>query len=948
MGNLKRTVPPMDLFIDNDELFRLRQLLPSCTDRLHSEVQLQLAWHVRQRNSSEALQLCDDIEQNLILGKADSAKKVATIARINLIRGEVESLFGRLEAAVIAGQRALEDFRAQHHLLGQADACWLLAGLCREQGRLPEEAGYLQQCRQFAELAHDHIRSEIALICMRRTIVQSGMDPAEQEWVADYEQKTRHPNRAYQTWLLDFLGSQALQRGDFLRAVGFFERSAEAANASGQVSRRVVATLNLSVCFISMNDFQAALDSQQRALEIARPYKWPLAIGMCLSEVGMVLLKMGKLDSALAQLTEAKKTLHSLSNSRCYKIVLSHLAQVLAELGDYDRALGIYEDLIRDPWILSKKQFHAHALLGQALVFLRQYKKSLAVNSALQALQIARELKELDLIIECLSCLAHTHAGSVQNAPTAMPGQNQELDYLLEAVTVAGQIHGYVLPCDIFERIAAAYAAAGDAAQAYQFSLKANASREKMHNKDVANRALSLEVRLQTERSLIEAENAKVLALEHAQRAEMLQQHSETLLKLGAIGQQITTQLNVDAIYEVLSLHVRGLLNADHFGIGLIDSSGRYLNRNYAIDKSGRLPDRIVDLQNEKLYSARCVKWRREILVGESEEEPETHVPGTPLMESLIFAPLIVYDRVIGVITVQSREKNAYGEKELLIFRTIAAYGAIALDNAQAYDKLKATQLHLIEQEKMAALGSLVAGVAHEMNTPIGNSLLIASTLSEEVEKLEQAFLQQNMRRSDLHNYIRDSKEGLNVIIRGLGSAAELVSSFKQVAVDQTSEQKREFDLGLICDDILASIRARLAKSGHHLRLEVPANIRMFSYPGPLGQVLLNLIDNAMIHGFEDRSQGEICLRANQVSEREVRIEVSDNGNGISERNLKHIFEPFFTTRLGKGGSGLGLSISYNIVTTILRGEIKVHSAPEEGTCFSLRLPLRVPDSEVS
>ncbi len=263
---------------------------------------------------------------------------------------------------------------------------------------------------------------------------------------------------------------------------------------------------------------------------------------------------------------------------------------------------------------------------------------------------------------------------------------------------------------------------------------------------------------------------------------------------------------------------------------------------------------------------------------------------------------------------------HAYGERERLIFRTLCAYGAIALDNASAYRQLQDAQAQLVSQEKLAALGSLMAGVAHELNTPIGNSLLIASTMQQKTEDVERLMNGPGLRRSDLAAYIDDASKASALVMRGLHSAADLVNSFKQVAVDRTTEQRRQFDLQQVSNEIIATVMNRIRSSGHRIETDIDFGIAMDSYPGPFGQVITNLINNALLHAFapapNDGGAGTGCMRLSATPDgARVQIVFADNGGGIAEQHLSRIFDPFFTTKLGQGGSGLGLSISYNIVT---------------------------------
>lgn len=257
-------------------------------------------------------------------------------------------------------------------------------------------------------------------------------------------------------------------------------------------------------------------------------------------------------------------------------------------------------------------------------------------------------------------------------------------------------------------------------------------------------------------------------------------------------------------------------------------------------------------------------------------------------------------------------------------------------------ERLKQTQADLVQAEKLASLGALVAGVAHELNTPIGNALTTASALEHVSQELQTAMNQGELRRSALTRFIDNAVPMAELIGRSCQRAATLISSFKQVAVDQTSEQRRRFDLRALVEDNIAAIRPSFKHAPWLINTEIPAGIGCDSYPGPLGQVIVNLIQNAMIHAFAGRAQGTLSISASLKGER-VEMRFSDDGKGMESGILAHIFDPFYTTQLGQGGSGLGLSIARNIVTGVLGGTLQVSTELGQGSCFSLNLPLSAP-----
>jgi len=273
---------------------------------------------------------------------------------------------------------------------------------------------------------------------------------------------------------------------------------------------------------------------------------------------------------------------------------------------------------------------------------------------------------------------------------------------------------------------------------------------------------------------------------------------------------------------------------------------------------------------------------------------------------------------------------------------TMRAEQRITRELREALDHLRGTQDELIQAEKMAALGSLVAGISHELNTPVANVVLMSSSLIDHVKSLDEVLKGPSLKRSDLLRWQGGAMEMMQVLDRAIERASTLLTSFKQVAVDQTSERRRRFDLHACVEDVLGTLRPSLKRTPWVVVNEVPKGIECDTFPGPLAQILTNLVQNAVVHAFEGRSEGHIAISASAHREQVV-LAVTDDGVGINTQTLAHIFEPFFTTKLGKGGSGLGLSISYRIATTILAGDLRAISTAGVGTRFLLTMPPHTP-----
>lgn len=260
-----------------------------------------------------------------------------------------------------------------------------------------------------------------------------------------------------------------------------------------------------------------------------------------------------------------------------------------------------------------------------------------------------------------------------------------------------------------------------------------------------------------------------------------------------------------------------------------------------------------------------------------------------------------------------------------------------------AYQRLLEAQQTLVETEKLASLGALVAGVAHEVNTPVGITLTTASHLAQATQQIDQQLQQGSIKKSDFQNYLGTARESCDLILSNAERAANLIQSFKQVAVDQTSEARRDFKLDEYLHEIITSLQPKLRRTLIRVNIDCEEGIKMDSYPGALSQVITNLVMNALIHAFDDGVAGTITIRAHQQDDANVSLTIADNGRGIPSMFLNRIFEPFFTTKRGNGGSGLGLHIVYNIVRQQLWGTIEVKSTLGEGTSFLVVIPNKAP-----
>ncbi len=278
-------------------------------------------------------------------------------------------------------------------------------------------------------------------------------------------------------------------------------------------------------------------------------------------------------------------------------------------------------------------------------------------------------------------------------------------------------------------------------------------------------------------------------------------------------------------------------------------------------------------------------------------------------------------------------------KKDELTFLAIA-FNTMLKNLDDKLNVINTTNKHLLESEKMVALGGMVAGISHEINTPVGIALTGITHLDEQTRNLEKLYNTENMSEDDFLNYIKDANDLNHSIQINLQKAASLIQSFKKVAVDQSSNEERKINLKEYLEEVLLSLRNQIKKTNITIKIEIPTTIIFTTKPGAFSQIVTNLVTNSLIHGFDEKQIGEILIIAT-VEKNTLHFIYQDNGKGISKEVKNKIFNPFFTTNRANGGSGLGMSIVYNLVTTALYGEINVESEPSKGIKFDMIIPIQ-------
>ncbi|MGZ3922992.1 MAG: GAF domain-containing sensor histidine kinase, partial [Flavisolibacter sp.] len=462
-------------------------------------------------------------------------------------------------------------------------------------------------------------------------------------------------------------------------------------------------------------------------------------------------------------------------------------------------------------------------------------------------------------------------------------------------------------------------------------------------------------VLLQSQKQEID-EKAKELSIQK----DNLEQSYRNVELLGEIGRKITSSLSVEKIISTVYDNVNSLMDASVFGIGIYNDPLKRIEFPATYENGEPLPFYSNSIYDENRFDATCFRSGNEIVMGDMGEEYKNYIQDIQKPKagdqtvSLIYLPLRVKEKKLGVITVQSFQKNAYSDYELFMLRNIAVYTAIALENADAFNtlnqtltSLKKTQTQLIQSEKMASLGELTAGIAHEIQNPLNFVNNFSEVSSEITDEIIDAIAQNNSEEAKSLSGLL--KENLQKISYHGKRADSIVKNMLQHSRKSTG-RKEPTDINSLVDEYLRlsyhGLRAKDKSFNAILETHFDKAVNQVELvPEDIGRVLLNLFNNAFYSVAKKKSQSEsgyepmVIVRTERKNEH-VTVYVKDNGVGMSEKTLEKIYQPFFTTKPAGEGTGLGLSLSYDIITKAHNGQLKVETKEGEGAEFIIELPI--------
>ena len=682
----------MELFALSQELVALESRLLELEGKSRLSVLIALSWALRQRDCQRAILLADEAEALLNLGSIDDVEVQTGMARLLLIRGEVNWLFAELDLAESQARLAMSGFDRLGNYLGAGDAKWLMASIWLDRGKVQSHGEWLEQAIEDYRSGDDDLR--IAIGTARSLHFAAFLDgPGTSIRI----EQLFDPNLSHPPAVMAWLGSAiALVTGlgnNQASAIKGFSQAHFAAIESGQLRQAILNASNGADAFATLGDLDAALEWDEHALGLARKAGWPSMVGNALMQTGNVLRLLGRYSEAKAVLREAKLMMQGLTGSKSFTMALQYLGDLALSAGDPDAALEHFRQVEERLTANGEPYFLLRCWRGQANALCRLAQPHQAREKIAAVLELARQGKSTDEEIKALRIYAELYLQFNLPTPHGMSAASGALHYLNLALNVAATIDGYTLPSDLLDEVAAAYAAVGDYQQAYINSRAAADARDNKRLVDARNRAVAMQVRQETERAQAEAQHHRQRSMNEAKRAVALQEVISTLETLGLVGRELTASLQTEAVFATFYRHVTRLLNVTSFSISLIDDDSQLLKGIFCVENGVPLELASFSIDHPTAHTARCARERREINVEMTQDLADVNlIQGSLSSLSLLFSPLLIGDRLLGVMSIQSTAAKAYGERECAIFRTLCAYGAIALDNAVAYSLAESAQ----------------------------------------------------------------------------------------------------------------------------------------------------------------------------------------------------------------------------------------------------------------
>lgn len=663
-------ITPLALFARDDQIQDLEFRLQSPdSEGLQPRLRLCLAWYLRQRDPARAQSLAADLEQ-------DPELPLPARARLLLMQAEWKLLQMQIPAATALADIAEQAFAAQHDRIGQADADWLLGMIAIERGDWPGMAAAMDAAAA-AVAGVDAARVDTAQAAQAYFCAFRDREAALARWGERFGAGEQGLDPVAACWAEDFLAVCKHHASDFVPAIGHFMRAYTLALETGQIRRAVISATNTGDALNHLNDYQGALTWMQRGLTLAERAGWSGSRGVALLQTAHTLRKLQQWQASREMLHEALEVMSPLLATRNRAYALWNLGEVELATGQHAAALACFVQLAERSNALAHADLQSSACSGQAQALLGLGQAEPALAAANEALRLAAGVANLQ--ISALRVISAIHLAHPMPRPAGMAVPSAPLHFLQQALSLAEGIERLTVPPELLEELAHEHARLGDLAQAYAMSLRAGASRQVLYSQESSNRAMAMRMTHETDRARAEAEHQKQSAKAQAERLLVLEQ-------LGVMGREITRQLDAAGIFATLDQHLHSLLDVPVLVVYRLVPGASALALAFGRTDGPASAPQQVALDDAMNPVAECARTGQDFVL-------HLPAPAASLLEQavphdLICAPLLAGERLLGVMGIQSAWPQTLGERELAIFRTLAAYGAIALANAEVQQQL--------------------------------------------------------------------------------------------------------------------------------------------------------------------------------------------------------------------------------------------------------------------
>lgn len=786
---------------------------------------------------------------------------------------------------------------------------------------------------------------------------------------------------------------------DTKKSLEFLVKAAEALQKSNNYKLLTNCLVKIANTYtIYLSNYPLAIEYLYKAINSAEKSNIPTLLISTLLSFGNLYALTGDYSNALVYIEKARvEMVKSKTEQFYYSSVQTNLGEVYRLSGRYPEAIKAYQSSIESDTSIYNIILNEGNLSD---VYTRMDSLPLAFKYAMSSLKAAKEYNNTLLVAWDHGVLGRVYLKKGM-ADSSVYYSKLGYDNAIEMGSIE-----YMR--DNTQTLAAAYAYKKDFANAYIYQNKYLNYRDSMVNDEVKNKTAVLQYNLDLEkkeaqisqlnqqkksqknflitalivlsliliaavlllRNIRQKQKANKLlarqkqeidtkAKELSDQKDILQQSYNNVELLGEIGRKISASLSVEKIISTVYNNINTLMDANIFGIGIYNESLKRIEFPATYENGEALAFYFNSIDDNNRFAPLCFNTGDEIIIGDLSAEYDKYIQHMPTPslgpqpQSIIFLPLVAKEKKLGVITIQSFQKNTYTDYHLFMLRNIAIYTGIALDNAESYEKLnntlnslQSTQAQLIQSEKMASLGELTAGIAHEIQNPLNFVNNFSEVNKELLTELEEEIAKGNFEEvKSLAKDISDNEEKINQHGK---RADSIVKGMLQHSRSSTGK-KESVNINTLADEYLRlayhGLRAKDKSFNATLNTKYAENIGNINIiPQDMGRVILNLITNAFYTVTEKKQEGVADYQPTVTVETRldgdmVQVRVSDNGNGIPPKVLEKIFQPFFTTKPTGKGTGLGLSMSYEIVTNTHQGTLSVETKQAEGTTFIISLP---------